>query len=129
MDLGTIANVATAAAVVTGVIFGIVEVAHARLERRERAAMEVLHAMMTPEYMRSVAVIHELPVGADIVPQRLVVMGFHVDDILLRVLCITRRTTIVVDLRALDHVAISILEFVVGQVAGQTDADLVSVQQ
>ena len=70
MDLGTIANVATAAAVVTGVVFGIVEVAHARLERRERAAMEVLHAMMTPEYMRSVAIIHELPAGAGVAELR-----------------------------------------------------------
>src|SRR5215469_8848029 len=53
MDLGTIANVATAAAVITGLFFGVAEIAHARREREERAAYEVVHAMLTPEWVRA----------------------------------------------------------------------------
>jgi hypothetical protein len=66
MDLGTIANVATAAAVITGLAFGLAEIGHARREREERIAFEVLHAMLTPEWMRSVFVIEALPDGLSI---------------------------------------------------------------
>lgn len=65
MDLGTIGNVATALTVLVGVIFGMIELARARDERRERAAIEILHTMASPEYMHSVATIHELPDGLD----------------------------------------------------------------
>ena len=61
MDLSTIANIATAAAVMTGVVFGMAEIAHARREREDRAAFEVVHAMLTPEWIRSVIVIQSLP--------------------------------------------------------------------
>jgi hypothetical protein len=54
MDLGTIANVATAAAVLVGLVFGIIEVERGRRERAERAALEVVHAMMTPEWIGTV---------------------------------------------------------------------------
>src|SRR6059058_1042103 len=60
MDVGTIANVATAAAVITGLVFGIIEIVHAR---RERGAFEVVHAMLTPEWMRSMAIVQSLPDG------------------------------------------------------------------
>src|SRR5438105_3257034 len=63
MDLATIANVATAAAVIIGVVFGIAEIAHARRDREDRAAFEVVHAMLTPEWMRSVIVVQSLPDG------------------------------------------------------------------
>jgi hypothetical protein len=61
VDLGTIANVATAAAVIIGLVFGIAEIAHARREREERGAFEVVHAMLTPEWMRSMAIVQSLP--------------------------------------------------------------------
>lgn len=61
MDLSTIANVATAAAVITGVVFGVVEVRAARREREERAAFEVLHAILTTEWMRSVVQVQAIP--------------------------------------------------------------------
>ena len=38
MDISTIANVATAITVLSGVIFGLFEVRHFRREREERAA-------------------------------------------------------------------------------------------
>jgi hypothetical protein len=63
MDLGTIANVATAAAVIIGVVFGMAEIAHARRDREDRAAFEVVHAMLTPEWMRSVILVQSLPDG------------------------------------------------------------------
>ena len=63
MDVGTIANVATAAAVITGLVFGIIEIVHARREREERGAFEVVHAMLTPEWMRSMAIVQSLPDG------------------------------------------------------------------
>ena len=69
MDLGTIANIATAAAVITGLAFGLAEMAHARREREERAAFEVVHAMLTTNWMRSVFIVQALPdaiPGADL---------------------------------------------------------------
>ena len=41
MDISTIANVATAVTVLTGVIFGWFEVRHFRREREERAAFDL----------------------------------------------------------------------------------------
>jgi hypothetical protein len=63
MELGTIANVATAAAVITGVAFGLAEVARVRREREERIAFEVVHAMLTAEWIRSIFVVQGLPEG------------------------------------------------------------------
>src|SRR5436190_19446374 len=61
MDSSTIANVATAIAVLTGVIFGLFEVRHFRREREERAAFELLHTMLTSEWLRSAVAIDTLP--------------------------------------------------------------------
>lgn len=63
MDLSTVANVATALAVITGLAFGVFEVLHARREREERASFEVVHAMITPEWINS---IHFLLSGAEL---------------------------------------------------------------
>jgi hypothetical protein len=75
MDLGTMANVATAAAVITGLIFGIAEIIRTRHEREERASFEVLHAMLTPEWIRSLLVVQGLPEPAapdpEVDPRRL----------------------------------------------------------
>lgn len=60
-DLATLANLATALAVVTGVVFGVLEVRAARRERQERAALSVVATLMTPEWLRSVVLVQALP--------------------------------------------------------------------
>jgi hypothetical protein len=61
MDISTIANVATAITVITGVVFGWFEVRHLRREREERAAFELLHAMLTSEWLRSAVLVDSVP--------------------------------------------------------------------
>jgi hypothetical protein len=61
MDISTIANVATALTVLTGMIFGWFEVRHFRREREERAAFELLHAMLASEWLRSAVLIDTVP--------------------------------------------------------------------
>jgi hypothetical protein len=61
MDISTIANVATAITVLTGVIFGWFEVRHFRREREERAAFELLHTMLTTEWLRSAVLVDTVP--------------------------------------------------------------------
>ena len=60
LDIGAIANVATAAAVITGLVFGIIEIRNNRREREERAAYEVVHAIMTPEWIRSIVLVQSI---------------------------------------------------------------------
>ena len=61
LDLSTIAKVATALTVLIAVAFGIIEMRRARREREERAAFAAVQAILTPEWMRSMLVIHNLP--------------------------------------------------------------------
>ena len=61
MDISTIANLATAITVLTGVIFGWFEVRHLRREREERAAFELLHTMLTNAWLRSAVAVDTLP--------------------------------------------------------------------
>jgi hypothetical protein len=67
VDISTIANVATAVTVLTGVVFGWFEVRHFRREREERAAFELLHTMLTSEWLRSAVAIDTLP--DDVAPE------------------------------------------------------------
>ena len=60
MDVTTIANLATAIAVVVGLIFGILEVRHIRQERDERASFEVVHAIMTEHWIDSAPIVRSL---------------------------------------------------------------------
>jgi hypothetical protein len=64
MDLSTIANVATALTVLTGVAFGLMEARRARQERRERAAFTAVQAVMTPAWMNSMVLVQSIPDGA-----------------------------------------------------------------
>ena len=64
MDLSTIANVATALTVLTGVGFGVIEMRRARREREERAAFAAVQALMTPEWMSSSVIVASIPEGA-----------------------------------------------------------------
>jgi hypothetical protein len=61
LDLSTIANLATALTVLSAVIFGLVEMRRARRDRDERAAFAAVQAILTPEWMRSVLVVHNIP--------------------------------------------------------------------
>ncbi len=65
MDVSTIANVATAITVITGGVFGWFEVRHLRREREERAAFELLHAMLTSEWLRSAVLVDSVPDNVD----------------------------------------------------------------
>jgi hypothetical protein len=61
VDLSTIANVATALTVLTGVIFGLVEAQRSRLARQERAAYAAVQALLSPEWIKSMIVVHNIP--------------------------------------------------------------------
>ena len=61
MDLSTIANIATALTVLTGVAFGLVEAQRARRVRQERAAFTAVQAILTPQWMKSMTVVHAIP--------------------------------------------------------------------
>ncbi|MGH8093176.1 MAG: DUF4760 domain-containing protein [Chthoniobacterales bacterium] len=63
MDLSTLANVATALTVLTGVAFGLIEMRRARREREERAAFAAVQALMTPEWMSSSMIVASIPEG------------------------------------------------------------------
>ena len=63
MDLSTIANVATALTVLTGVGFGLIEMRRARRDREERAAFAAVQALMTPEWMSSSMIVASIPDG------------------------------------------------------------------
>jgi hypothetical protein len=52
---------ATALTVLTGVGFGLVEARRARKEREERAAFAALDAILTPEWMKSIVIVHAIP--------------------------------------------------------------------
>jgi hypothetical protein len=64
MDISTIANVATALTVLTGVVFGLVEAQRARLAREERAAYAAVQALLSPEWIKSMMAVHQIPDGS-----------------------------------------------------------------
>jgi hypothetical protein len=64
LDLGTIANIATALTLIVAAVFGLLEYRTARRERQERAAFAVVSAIMTPEWSRSVVIVQSLPENA-----------------------------------------------------------------
>src|SRR6266853_1820 len=64
MDLSTIANVATALTLIAGVGFGLVEAQRSRRARQERAAFAAVQAILTPEWMKSMVVVHSIPDGS-----------------------------------------------------------------
>ena len=61
MDLSTLANIATALTVITGVVFGLVEAHRARHARQERAAFAAVRAILTPQWMASMIIVHGIP--------------------------------------------------------------------
>lgn len=70
MDIGTIANLATALTLIAALVFGVLQVRHAREERRHAAAAQVIHNMQAQEVARPTRAIMNLP--ADIAAERIV---------------------------------------------------------
>ena len=66
MDVATIANVATALTLIAGVGFGLVEAHRSRRLRQERAAFAAVQAILTPEWMKSMVVVHSIPDGSSV---------------------------------------------------------------
>ena len=66
MDLSTLANVGTALTVLVGVAFGLLEVRRIRRDREERAALEAVHALLTPAYMDSFLLVQTIRDGATV---------------------------------------------------------------
>ena len=64
MELSTIANVATALTVLTGVAFGLIEAHRSRRARQERAAYAAVQALLSPEWIKSMIAVHEIPDGS-----------------------------------------------------------------
>jgi len=64
MDVATIANVATALTLIAGVGFGLVEAHRSRRARQERATFAAIQAILTPEWMKSMIVVHSIPNGS-----------------------------------------------------------------
>jgi hypothetical protein len=65
VDLSTLANVATALTVIIGVVFGVIEAQRARRTRQERAAIAAVRAILVPEWMRSMIIVHSIPDDSD----------------------------------------------------------------
>jgi len=63
VDLSTVANIATALTVLTAVIFGLIEMRHARKEREERAAFVAVQAILTPAWMKSMILVQAISEG------------------------------------------------------------------
>src|SRR6059058_1712822 len=64
MDLSTVANMATALTVITGVGFGLVEAQRSRRAREERAAYAAVQALLSQAWMKSMIVVHSVPDGS-----------------------------------------------------------------
>lgn len=63
-DLATIANIAEifgAATVVTGVIFGAIQIQHYRKQRADLAAIELVRSFQNPEFIHALRAVLELP--------------------------------------------------------------------
>jgi hypothetical protein len=57
--------VATALTVLTGVIFGLIEAHRARWARQERAALAAVQTLLTPQWMKSMILVHGIADGLD----------------------------------------------------------------
>lgn len=65
MDAATALNIATTAAVVLGVVFGLAEVRQIVRDRRDHAAVDIVRTVQTQEVRRAVERVLRLPQDAD----------------------------------------------------------------
>ena len=63
VNLSTVANIATALTVLTAVVFGLIEMRHARREREERAAFIAVQAILTPAWITSMTLVQAISEG------------------------------------------------------------------
>jgi len=66
VDLSTLANVATALTVITGVFFALLEARRARQDREERAAFATVRALFTPAWITSANYVQQMPEGTTV---------------------------------------------------------------
>ena len=64
IDVGLVANVATALAVIAGLAFGVIQLRQAERKRREATAVAVIQSFQTPEFRRAMLRIFDLPEAA-----------------------------------------------------------------
>lgn len=65
IDIQTAAEVATAIAVVIGIVFGLIQLNQANQNRRDHAAVDIVRTVQTQEVRLAVRVIFDLPKDAD----------------------------------------------------------------
>lgn len=61
MDLITIAAIVQAAAVVVGVVFGLMQIREFQVARRRTAAYTLMSSMVSPQVLRAMLIIDQLP--------------------------------------------------------------------
>jgi hypothetical protein len=64
MDLNTIANLARiigSIALITGVVFGIIQILHYRQQRRDLAAVQLVNSFLIPEFNKALRKVWSLP--------------------------------------------------------------------
>lgn len=64
VDLGLVANLATAAAVIVALAVGIGQLRQGQRQRRDQVAVELIHDLSTPDFHRGIHFIMGLPPGA-----------------------------------------------------------------
>ena len=64
LDVGTLASLATALTLVVALVFGALQVNHARGQRRQEALNVIIRAMQTSEITRPARLLMELPIEA-----------------------------------------------------------------
>jgi hypothetical protein len=64
VEAGDVATIATAAAVIVALVVGLAQVRQTQRQRREQAAVEVMHDLVTPEFVSAMVPIMEMRQGA-----------------------------------------------------------------
>jgi hypothetical protein len=65
LDVGLVANLATAAAVLVALAVGLAQIRQSERKRRDAAAVELIHALQSPDHIRAVHRLILLPDDAD----------------------------------------------------------------
>jgi len=66
MDLGTILNSISAFALVTGLVFALIQLRQYRASRKREAAFVLLHSFTTPSFNKGIHLISKLPEGLSV---------------------------------------------------------------
>ena len=63
MDLSAILEIITAAAVLLGILFGLLQLRHYHLSRKRESALFLLNSLQTVDFIQGIWIIQELPGG------------------------------------------------------------------